>query len=30
MHIGVPELVVAAGALVLAFFGWLIFRPQER
>jgi hypothetical protein len=30
MHIGVPEFIVAAVAIVLAFFGWLIFRPTER
>src|SRR5690349_3704307 len=27
--IGVPEFIVAAAALVLAFFGWLIFRPSD-
>jgi hypothetical protein len=30
MNIGLPELIVAAVAIVLAFFGWLIFRPTER
>jgi hypothetical protein len=28
--IGLPELIVAAAALVLAFFGWLIFRPSNQ
>ena len=30
MNIGLPELIAAAVAVVLVFFGWLIFRPQER
>src|ERR1019366_8854392 len=30
MHIGLPEFIVAAVAIVLGFFGWLIFRPTER
>jgi hypothetical protein len=30
MHMGIPELIVAAVAILLAFFGWMIFRPQER
>ena len=30
MNIGLPELIVAAVAIVLAFFGWLISRPTER
>jgi hypothetical protein len=30
MSLGLPELMVVATAIVLAFFGWLIFRPKER
>jgi hypothetical protein len=28
--IGLPELIVAGAALVLVFFGWLIFRPSNQ
>jgi hypothetical protein len=27
-HIGFPEFLVGAAALLFAFFGWLIFRPN--
>jgi hypothetical protein len=30
MQIGIPELIVVAAASVVAFFGWLVFRPKER
>jgi hypothetical protein len=30
MRFGMPELIVAAAAIVLAFFGWLIFRLGEK
>jgi hypothetical protein len=28
--LGVPELIVVGAALVVAFFGWLIFRPSNQ
>jgi hypothetical protein len=27
--IGLPELIVAVAAFIVAFFGWLIFRPRD-
>jgi hypothetical protein len=30
MHFGIPEFILAAAAIVIAFFGWLVLHPKER